>query len=55
MQRVYHAHGARRSLPLPPQRVHDVLLSFDATVLVICHRLQHLGRFEVTASGVFVF
>ena len=30
-------------------RVHDALLRFDATVVVICHRLQHVGRFEAAA------
>lgn len=27
-------------------RVHDVLLGLDATVLMICHRLQHVARFD---------
>ena len=27
-------------------RVHDVLLGLDATVLAICHRLRHVGRFD---------
>jgi len=38
-------------------RVHDVLLSLDATVLAICHRLRHVGRFDacvVMDRGVVV-
>jgi ATP-binding cassette subfamily C (CFTR/MRP) protein 4 len=28
------------------ERVHDVMLALDATVIMICHRLQHIHRFD---------
>lgn len=31
------------------QRVHDVLLGLPTTVVMICHRLQHIHRFELVA------
>ena len=37
--------------------VHDVVLSLDATVMMICHRLQHIKRFQqvvVLDQGVLV-
>merc|ERR1711865_328144 len=30
---------------LTDEKVHDVVLALDATVLMICHRLQHITRF----------
>eukprot|EP00928_Gymnodinium_smaydae_P037326 TRINITY_DN25931_c0_g1_i1.p1 TRINITY_DN25931_c0_g1~~TRINITY_DN25931_c0_g1_i1.p1 ORF type:complete len:617 (-),score=53.38 TRINITY_DN25931_c0_g1_i1:140-1873(-) len=37
------------------EKVHDVLLNLDSTVLMICHRLQHIRRFQrviVMEAGV---
>jgi len=31
---------------LTDDKVHDVVLELDATVLMICHRLQHITRFR---------
>ncbi|CAE8743831.1 unnamed protein product [Polarella glacialis] len=31
---------------LADQKVHEVLLNLDSTVLMICHRLQHIRRFQ---------
>ena len=28
-------------------QVHEVLLGLDATVLMICHRLQHIRKFDL--------
>lgn len=28
------------------RKIHDVILSLDATVIMICHRLQHVPRFD---------
>ncbi|CAJ1399943.1 unnamed protein product [Effrenium voratum] len=28
------------------EKVHDVVLGLDATVMMICHRLQHISRFQ---------
>ena len=28
-------------------QVHEVLLRLDATVLMICHRLQHISKFDL--------
>ena len=27
--------------------MHDVLLGLNATVIMICHRLQHIKRFDI--------
>jgi len=42
---------------LTDEKVHDVVLALDTTVLMICHRLQHITRFDqviVMDSGVVV-
>merc|ERR1711920_365823 len=31
---------------LADEKVHEVLLKLDSTVLMICHRLQHIRRFQ---------
>lgn len=31
---------------LTDEKVHDVVLSLEATVMMICHRLQHIKRFQ---------
>merc|ERR1719506_1074406 len=31
---------------LTDEKVHDVVLALEATVLMICHRLQHITRFD---------
>lgn len=38
-------------------QVHDVVLSLEATVMMICHRLQHIKRFQqvLTSDPIFFF
>lgn len=46
-KRVFLCDEATANIDLETdERVHDVMLGLDATVIMICHRLQHIHRFD---------